>query len=475
MKVTLERLPESRVQLDIEVDPERVAQSRDAAYRRLAPKVRVPGFRPGKAPRAMTERYIGESRLMNEALDKLVPDVYNEAIESEDVDAIAQPELDKVELEPMRFKFIVPVRPTVELGDYKAIRVEPEKVDVTAEMVDEQLTMIRKRYALQVPVERPVQWDDILIGDVGGKSGDEEFIADEDAEFQLKEGETLFIPGLAEAFVGMSKGEEKTLEIAMPEDFRVERFAGNPASFTLRVKEVKEEELPELDDDFAAQVNADEFPTFAALKERIENDLRKSLQDQADAKLRQDAIEKLLGVATIEFPKVLVDREIDHLVQESAGGDQAQYANYLRRIGRSEEEYREMMRPAAEERVKRSLALSQLAESEGIEVTDGDIEKELDDLVAPMGDEAARFKEMFSSEGGIATIRRNLISRRTLDKLAELATSGAPDTAAPARPKAKAVSKNDDTSKAGAADTAKAAPKPRKPRAKAAAAREEEK
>ncbi|MGH2633228.1 MAG: trigger factor, partial [Tepidiformaceae bacterium] len=161
MKVTLERLPESRVQLDIEVEPERVAKSLDAAYRRLASKARVPGFRPGKAPRNLTERYIGQDRLMNEAIDKLLPDVYNEALESEDVDAIAQPELQKVDLDPMRFTLTVAVRPTVELGDYHAIRVDAEPVEVTDEMVNEQLELIRKRYATQVPVERPVQWGDI--------------------------------------------------------------------------------------------------------------------------------------------------------------------------------------------------------------------------------------------------------------------------------------------------------------------------
>ena len=421
MKVTLERLPESRVQLDIEVEPERVAKSLDAAYRRLATKARVPGFRPGKAPRPLTEKYIGQDRLMNEAIDKLLPDVYNEAIESESVDAIAQPELEKVDLDPMRFTLTVAVRPTIDLGEYRTIRVATDPVEVTPEMLDEQIQLIRRRYATQVPVERPVQWGDILIADVVGAVADDQFIEDMDAEFPLREGEVLFVEGLAEGFIGMVKGDEKDIETAIPADFRIERLQGQTATFHVRVKEVKEEELPELNDDFAMQINADDFPTLDALRTRIHDDLERALKEQAEAKLRSDAVDKLVEGAIIEFPRVLVEREIDHLVREAAGNDQQQYALYLARFGRTEAEFRETMREAAEARVRRSLALSQLAETEGLDVTAEEIEEELDKLVEPMGDDAPRFRQMFGTEEGVSTIRRTLTSKKTLDRLAAIA------------------------------------------------------
>lgn len=427
VKVTLERLPESRVQLDIEVEPERVAEQVDAAYKRLAPRAKVPGFRPGKAPRALTERYIGTDRLMNEAIDKLLPDVYNEAIESHDVDAIAQPELDKLELEPMRFKFIVAVRPSIDLGDYKSIRLEEEHPEVTQEMLDEQLELLLRRYATQVPVDRPVQWDDILIADVSGEAGGEPFVSDTGAEFPLREGQTLFVPGLAEAFLGMTKGEEKKAEITMPEDFRTERLQGKNATFTLHVKEIKEEQLPAPDDDFAQQVNAEEFPTYEALKERIKSDLEKAVQEQADAAFRQQAVDKLVEGATVEYPRILIEREIDHIVQDQMGNDQAQYAAYLRRVGRSESEFRESLREAAEARVRRSLAISQLAEAEGLEVKAEEIEEELDRLVEPLGDDGARFRDMFATEEGVSSIRRNLLTKKTLDRLAAIARGEAQD------------------------------------------------
>jgi trigger factor len=421
VKVTLERLPESRVQLDVEVESDRLTKSLDAAYRRLAPKAKVPGFRPGKAPRALTEKYIGSDRLMNEAIDKLLPEVYNEAIEEQDVDAIAQPELDQMNLDPLRFKFIVPVRPSVDISSYKAIRIEPEAAEVTPEMLEEQITLIRRRYATQVPVDRGVAWDDFLIADVAGEVDGDRFVEDVDAEFPLREGQGLFVDGLAEGFLGMKKGEEKTFEIAIPEDFRVERLQGKTATFTLAIKEVKEEQLPDLDDDLAQQVNAEEFPTFDALRERIRADLEKAITEQAENAYRAKAVDALVEAAAIEFPRVLAEREIDHIIRDSMGNDSSKYAAYLRRVGRSESEYRESLREAAESRVRRSLALSELAEAEGIDVSAEEIEGELDKLVESLGEDTERFRQMFGTEEGVSTIRRNLLTRKTLERLATIA------------------------------------------------------
>ncbi len=426
MKVTRERLPESRVLLDIEVDPERLEKSLDAAYKRVASKAQVPGFRPGKAPRRVVERMVGRESLIREALDQLVPDVYNEALEQEDVHAVDQPELEIVELDPPHFKATVPVLPTVELNNYRDIRVEREAVEVTEEMVNEQIEMLRQRYATQVPVERPVGWGDIVIADVSASVDDEPFVEDNDAEFTLREGETLFIEGLAEAFYGMGAGEEKEVDLDLPEDFQVERLQGKTAHFKLTVKDVKEEQLPELDDDLAQEIDAEQFPTFQALQERVENDLRNSLEQQADSKLQQDALDQMVEQASLEYPRVYVEREIDSLIRENLGNDQQQYQDYLARIGQSEAEYRESLAENAESRVKRSLVLSELAEVENIEVTDEEVEEQLDKLVEPAGEEAPRLREMFATEDGMATIRRNLLSEKTLARVREIATLDEP-------------------------------------------------
>lgn len=432
MKVTLERLPESRVQLDIEVDNDRLERSLDAAYKRLAARSRIPGFRPGKAPRHIVERMVGRDGLIREALDRLVPDAYNEAIEAEDVEAIAQPELEILEMEPVRFKATVPVRPTVDIDGYRGIRVERDPVKVTDEMVAEQLLLLRRRHATQVPVERPVQWDDVLIADVNGLVEDDPFIQDADAEFALREGQVLLVPGLAEAFIGMSKGEEKQVDIDIPDDFRVERLQGKTASFTLTLKEVKEEQLPEEDDEFANTVNPDEFPTLDALKARIRTDLESALTEEVEAKLRSDAVTKLVEIATIDHPRVLVEREIDGMVSEAAGNDRQAYAAYLQRVGRSEQEFREQFREDAERRLRRSLALGELADKENVEISAEEIDAELDRMCAPLGEEAARFKQMLATPDRIESIGRELLTRKTLDRLAGIAIGQATATTEPA-------------------------------------------
>ncbi len=430
VKVTLERLPESRVSLDIEVDPERVEQSLNVAYKRLAPGTRVPGFRPGKAPRQMIERQIGRQRLMNEALDVLVPQVYNEAIESEDVDAIAQPELEAVELEPVRLKFTVPIRPTVDVGDYKNVRVEKPPVEVSDEQITEQIESLRKRHATQVPVERPIEWGDILIADVKGEFESESFVQDDDAEFQLRKGEKLLVDGLGEAFVGMSKGEDKAVDLPLPDDFQLERMAGKTATFTIHVREVKEEQLPDLDDEFANLVNADEFPDLATLTARIRQNLTEQQQQQVDAEHQDAIVEKMVEGATIEFPRVLVDREIDHLMRQSLGGSDDQYASYLQRLGKSEAEFREVFREGAEMRVKRALLLSEISAAEALEVSDDEIAAEIETMATPMGDDAERFKEMFGTDDGQATIRRNLLNRKLVERISAIAAGEAKEDSA---------------------------------------------
>ena len=439
VKVTLERLPESRVQLDIEVDDERLEKSLDSAYKRLAQKARIPGFRPGKAPRHMIERAYGREGLIREALDRLVPDVYNETIEQEDVPAIAQPELEILELEPVRFKATVAVRPTVDLGDYRAVRIERQPVEVTEEQVEETVMTLRRRFAERETADRPAAYGDVLTVDVEGvikgetpegaedPEPDEPFVQDTDAEFQLKEGQDLLVPGLAEAFVGMAAGDTKTVDITIPDDFRVERFQGKPASFTLTVKTVEQENLPPEDDDLAAKVNGDEFKTFTEVRARIREDILKALTEQEDTRIRNEAIDQLLEMATLDFPRVMVEREIDHMVSDAMGNDRQQYAAYLSRIGRTEEEFRETWREAAEVRVKRALVLSELGEVEQIDVTDADVDGELDRLAAPMGEEAARFRELFMTPDGIATIRRNLQSQKVLERLSQIAAGEAPD------------------------------------------------
>jgi trigger factor len=224
----------------------------------------------------------------------------------------------------------------------------------------------------------------------------------------------------------MTKGEDKEVDLVLPDDFRSERLRGETATFSVHVKEVKEENLPDIDDDLAQQVNAEEFETIDDLKARIRHDLQESADNEAEGTFRQEAVKKLIEGATLEYPRVLVDEEITHMVRESTGGDQKQYANYLQGIGRSEEEFRELFRETADERVRRSIVLIKLAEEEGLEVTPDEIEAELERIIQPFGEETERFRQVFDTPDGRATIRRDLLSQKTLTRLSEIASGEAP-------------------------------------------------
>lgn len=433
VKVTLERLPESRVQLEIEVEPDRLERSLDTAYRRLAPKLRVPGFRPGKAPRPVVERMLGREELIREALDSLLPAVYQEAVEGEEVDAIAPPEIEVLETEPVRFKATVPVRPTITLGDYGAIRLEPETVEVTDEMHAEQMEIVRRRFATIAPVERGARWGDILTADITGTVDGAPLVNDEDVEFQLVEGQRLLLPGLAEAFLGMEAESEQSLELPVPDDFP-EPVRGKTASLALALKSVKEEELPDEDDDLARQVNADEFDTIDDLRERVRADLLETLQRRADEAYRLKAVDELVERSEVEYPAVLLEREVAELIRETHGTDMRAFQAHLAHTGQTPAEFHESYRGPAAHRLRRSLVLSEFGRIEGVGVSEEEVAARREEMLEPMGENAAAMRTMFESERGAAGIRQDLLTNKTLERLRaivageiEPAVAAAPD------------------------------------------------
>ena len=243
MKVSTQQLPESQVLLEIEVDSEQLEKSMDRAYRKLVQRIDVPGFRKGKAPKNMLERQVGRGRILEEAIDIAVPDAYNKAIEEADIDAIGQPQIELVTADPLSFKATVPIRPTIDLGDYKSIRVEREAAEVDENDVQTTLKQLQQRYAIHEPVERPVQINDIIRAGVRITVDEREVFQDEDAELHLREGQTVLLPGFTEGAVGAKKGEAKQVAVAIPDDSGTS-LAGKAALIDLTVKEVKEERLP---------------------------------------------------------------------------------------------------------------------------------------------------------------------------------------------------------------------------------------
>lgn len=431
MKVSTERIQDSQIVLEIEVDDERLEKAKSSAYRRLASKAKIPGFRPGKAPRNVVERHFGEHTILHEAIDQLMPQVYKEALEQEEIDPIDQAGYELVTESPLVAKFTVPVQPTVDIGDYASLRVPREPVVVEAEQVQEGLESLRHRYATLEPVTRPAEWNDIVRADVDGTVDGATLVHEEDAEFQLLEERTISLPGFAEALIGREKGAAFEFEVTVPDDAPQEQMRGRPALYKVAIKEVKQEILPELDDEFARQAG-EGFDSLEALRTRVGDDLRQALEQEDEQRYRDEVLEALVKRVRPEFPPILAEREVERLLQEqnnalqpknARGNSREGLERYLQQAGKSEEELREELQPIAEARISRSLVLSEVTEAEHIAVTDAELEEEIDRLSSGAGEQADELRRLFSSEAAKENLRRSLTTKQTLERLVEIASS----------------------------------------------------
>lgn len=424
MKVSTEKIPESQVLMTIEVEPERLDDAREKALRKLSPKAKVPGFRAGKAPAAMVRRYFGEERILDEALDSLVPIIYREAVEAdESIDPIARPKLVVETTEPLVVKATIPVRPTIDLGDYRAVRVKVEPVVVEDTRVEETLRLLRKRAATLEPIERELAWNDVARIDIKGMVGEELLVEQQDVEIQLLEERDVLFPGFEEALLSHKKGETVEFDLMVPEEAMSEKFAGKEGHFVVGITETKEEILPELDEEFTKQVG-EGYDTVDALRDRVREDILKSLEEQQNNRYHDEILNDLVERATIEFPPVMAEAEVDRMLHDQAGhiekGDDLE--RYLAGIGKTEEEVRAELHPIAEIRLRRSLVLSEVTESEHIEVSGDDIALEIEKMTSSAGAQGEQLRKLFSTDDARATVRRNLLTRKTLEKLVEIAT-----------------------------------------------------
>ena len=354
---------------------------------------------------------------------------------------IERPDLEISSLDPVVIKATVPVRPTIDLGSYRELRMEPEPVTVDQAEVERTIENLRRRYATIEPVERPVQEGDHVRVSIRGEVEGQQVLSDEDAELRVRPETLTTLPGVYERILGMSKDESAEFEAEMPEDYPRAELAGKPINYRLTVLDVKQENLPEPNDDFAKEVG-EGFPSFAALRERIESDIRARAEEEEKRKLQERAVDALVAGTTIEFPPQLVEREVEHMMSEIArpagsGDDRRALERHLQQAGRSEEDMREELRPAAIDRVKRTLTLIRLAEAEGIAVTPDDVEQELLRLAGD-SPQAAQIRQIFDTPFGRETLERQLRNRRVMDRLTEIISGQAPPlpepeaTAAPA-------------------------------------------
>jgi len=430
VKVTNEKTENRQAFLKIEMDPEEVETFTEGAYRRLVKKVNIPGFRRGKAPRAYFTRVYGEHELYHEMLEDLVPDAYKKAVEQEKLEPIAQAQVDVIQEEPIVIQAIVPLKPVVTLGDYKSIDMQPEKVEVTDEMVDQVVERLRHQYASWEPAEREVAYNDIVSLDIESTLQDAPFINRKGIQYQVVKDSVAPVPGFADQLVGMKKGDEKKITSKYPDDHADKELAGKEAVFDVKVIEIKQEIMPELNDAFAAQVDK-QYTTVEALRNQILEDLKKHAEERSKQDFQDKVIEAATAASQTEYPPVLVEAEIDRLLErefrvvERSGQTPEQY---LKTIGKTVEEEREALRPAAVKRVSQFLVLGKVAEAENLTVSEEEINTEIEAMVAASNEDKEIVKKVLSMPRGRDSVEDTLITRKVVDRLVEIAgTSKTPE------------------------------------------------
>jgi trigger factor len=422
MKVTREKEEDCQVFLRIELEPLEVEKSLKQSYRRLVQRANIPGFRQGKAPREVLERHIGKEGLLEDALNNLLPEAYEQALKEEQIEAIASPRVDIVQTEPVVITAVVPLKPVIELGDYRSIKLTPKKAEVTREEIDAVIEQLRRQHGTWEPVERPVAFDDLVTMDVESRVEDKPFINQPGAQYQVMPNQPSPAPGFADQLAGMKVGEEKEFKLTLPQDYSPPELAGKEASFKIKINEIKQQHLPKLDKEFAQLVSPD-LKTMAALKKRLTSNLSIQAEQRTREEFEEKVIDAVVDLSKVEFPPVLVDSELERLMEQQARWMQEsglKLEEYLSRMKKTEEELREETRPVAAKRVTRSLVLNKVAEAEKIEVTDEEITADLEKLVQG-SENKTEMKERIGSPQVRGSMEQMLVTQKTIQRLAEIA------------------------------------------------------
>lgn len=384
MSAKWEKLEGNKGVLTVEVEVEKVNQGLDEAFKKVSKQVNIPGFRKGKIPRSMFEKRFGVESLYQDALDFILPEAYMAAIEETGIEPIDRPEIDVEQMEKGKeliFKATVEVKPEVKLGDYKGLEVEKMDTEVTDEDVAEELKSMQERQAeLVVKEEGEVVEGDTVVIDFEGFVDGEAFEGGQADNYSLEIGSGSFIPGFEEQLIGLKSGEEKDVEVTFPEEYHAAELAGKPAVFKVKLHEIKTKELPELDDEFAKDVD-ESAETLDELKAKIRTRLETSKKEEAETKLRDQLVDMATANAEFEVPEILINNEVDRMMQEFEQRLQMQGMNlelYFQFSGQDQEALRSQMTSDAEKRVSMNLTLEAIAKAENLEADEETVNKELD-------------------------------------------------------------------------------------------------
>jgi trigger factor len=422
MSVKWEKLEGNEGILTIEVDAETVNKGLDQAFKKVVKQVNVPGFRKGKVPRGMFEKRFGVESLYQDALDVLLPDAYENAVQEAGIEPVDRPEIDIEQLEKgqnLIFTAKVTVKPEVTLGEYKNLEVEKLDSTVTDEDVNQELTALQERQAeLVVKEEGTVENGDTAVIDFEGFVDGVAFEGGKGENYSLTIGSGSFIPGFEEQLVGVAAGEEKDVEVTFPEEYHAEELAGKPATFKVKVHEIKAKELPALDDEFAKDVD-EEVETLEELKAKTRSRLEESKKQEAENTLKDALVDLATANATIDVPQAMVKTEQDRMIREFEQRLSMQGMNldlYYQFSGTDEAALREQMAEDAEKRVRMNLTLEAIAKAEDIQVSDEELEAELNKMAEMYQTTAENIKNML---GNVDLFKEDIKVRKAIDFLVE--------------------------------------------------------
>jgi len=418
VKVTTERTPNCSAVVTVEVDDAQVQTALRSAATRVSKIRPIPGFRPGKAPYERVERAVGKDLLLEEAIDGLAQNIYKQVLKDENIDPYDAGKLEVVQKSPVILKFVIPTRPVVTLGDYRSIHLQPKPVEVTEEQITESIERIRLEQATLAPVTRPAQMNDMLTINIKGGIEDQSQLDREGLQVRIETTGATF-PWL-DQLIGVNTDETRTVTYVYPADAS-ESVAGKTATYTVTVTDIKETQLPELNDEFAK--NLGPFETFELLKTRVRASLFNEAREAEENRFTDEVVDAVVAQAQIAYPESMLDDEVDADIRRAK--DLAQrlgmtWDKYLELSAKTEPAYREELKPRAESRLKHLLTLMQVVEAEKIEITPKEVDVEIDlraVQASRQGERADQVRRSLSTPDSRHDIEFNLKIRKAIDFL----------------------------------------------------------
>ena len=384
MKTTIEDSENREIILHIEVDDQTLSKHLVTANKKVANKMNIPGFRKGKAPSSVIENFVGREYLVNEALESLVPDVVNSSIEQNDVKAFTTPRVTIVERDPIKLDATVALRPSISISDYSDLLFEDPIKKITKKQISETIQQLLESQAVWQPVKRKIIEGDLVTLDCEGESEGKNFYSIQSSEMLISYTSDTPFPGFQKEIIGMEENQDKNFSTTFPKDFSDEKLQNKVANFSVKIISIKQKEIPDLNDEFIKSLGQEDIKTIETLNSRIKLNLETKEKDDLRRILEEKTINSLLEKSEFVISPIIIENETEYIIENQKKSLEAyklDFDQYLQRIGQTNEDFIEKAKETAENRIKRSILFDKLPEIEDINISDEELEKELQIMV----------------------------------------------------------------------------------------------